>query len=83
MTDPTYWVGAVLYYARGGEVSKVERIVLAVLIGGAMLWVGLADTTDPTPEVIRLPIGIAASVGLGWFVWGVSGAGKESESDER
>jgi len=53
--------------------SKSKRLALVVIVGLLMLWIGLVDDTDPTPAVIRLPIGLAASVALVWLVWKMSG----------
>lgn len=53
--------------------SKWERAAVAVIIGLMMLWIALVDYGDPTPAVIRWPIGLAASVGLAWVVWHMGG----------
>lgn len=53
--------------------GRGERLAAAVAIGLLALWVGLVDTGDPTPEVIRWPIVALVAIGLAWWVWWWSG----------
>lgn len=49
--------------------TTIERTILTVAVTFLTLHVGLDDPTDPTPELIRLPIVGVASTLAGWFVW--------------
>ena len=64
--------------------SKRARLVLAVLVGLLVLLAGVLDVGDPTPPVVRWPIGLVASAGVAVVVWWASGRsnGEEAQSDD-
>lgn len=58
---------------RGRGPLRAGRVILSVLVGLMMLWIGLVDYGDPTPAAARWVIGLLASAGVAWFVWWASG----------
>ena len=51
------------------KVAPWERAIFASIVTGALLYLGLSDYTDPTPDWIRIPIGGAVSIAAGWAIW--------------
>jgi hypothetical protein len=53
--------------------SKLERLVLAVLLCGAMLWIAWLEIGEGTASPTSWPWGVLAAVLLASFSWRMGG----------